>query len=302
MPSVVQFVHPGAEPPQRLAKSGQISWHTYSKEKPNSHWRKFLLGTDASYRGKNGRVLEGKEIAFWGEWEPDSETHTIYGGHPYSLQAPSPDYKRPKGEDFLSHTTDPFVFGERFYLSHCRQNSYRALRNLEPGSVLLFGSQSGKNGKYEFYLDTVMVVGNSRSLHDFKPDQAIHRDFSRTNVGLLDKQTRQSLTLYEGQMYDDNRKLFSYVPCRPLSNDSQGFPKPNILSENIVANFSGFFWNRPQRNCKITPGRPDEIQDLWNAVLQEVYAADLYAGWGMESPGGNRREPDIVSPQSGPAC
>lgn len=302
MPSVVQFIHPGAEPPRKYVKpeSTRVDWHTL--ETSARHWRKFLLGKEATYLRENGTILQGEEIAFWGEWEPDSGTHTIYGRHPYSLQAPCGDYKRPKSKDVRPHTTDPFVFGERFYFSHCRQNSHHLLRNLEPGSLILFGSQSGKTGTYTFHLDTVMVVGNSRSVRDFKPDQSVHQDLSRTNLGLLDEQTRHYATLYEGQMYDDNRKFFSYVPCRPLSNGSEDFPKPNVLSEKITKDFSGFFWNQRQRRCKITSGRPDEIQALWNAVLKEVYAAGLYPGWGMRSPGSRYAESEVPNPQPRRAC
>lgn len=52
--------------------------------------------------------------------------------------------------------TDPFVFGERFRYGNCQQPSSTTLKNLEPGSLILFASTQG--GKH--LLDTVFVVGD----------------------------------------------------------------------------------------------------------------------------------------------
>lgn len=309
MPSVVQFIHPGAEPPQKHVKpqGRRVEWHTHQTSV--RHWRKFLLGKEATYLPENGTIIQGQDITFWGEWEPDSETHTIYGGHPYSLQAPCGDYKRPKDKGVWPHTTDPFVFGERFYFTHCRQNSHLSLRNLEPGSLILFGFQSAQSGKYAFYLDTVMVVAKRTNAMEFRQSKnhVKNQDLYRTNLGLLDERVDRNVPfyiLYEGRVYEEDLTFYSYVPCKPYSNGSENFPKPDILSEKIVGEFSRFFWKQCTQRCKITPGEPEEIQALWNAVLKEVYAAGLYPGWGMRLPGGKHAESEFetLNPQPRRAC
>ena len=57
-------------------------------------------------------------------------------------------------DDRWRHNTDPFVFGECFRYSNCRQTHCEDLRKLAPGSVILFGSNLGG----AFVLDTVFVV------------------------------------------------------------------------------------------------------------------------------------------------
>ena len=56
--------------------------------------------------------------------------------------------------------TDPYVFGERFRYSNCRQNTKKGplpTQRLATGSVIPFGS--GLDG--EFVLDTAMVVADA---------------------------------------------------------------------------------------------------------------------------------------------
>jgi len=50
--------------------------------------------------------------------------------------------------------TDPFVFGGEFRYSWCLQPSRRSLRDLDMGSVILFGSRVN----WKFVLDTVFVL------------------------------------------------------------------------------------------------------------------------------------------------
>lgn len=43
------------------------------------------------------------------------------------------------------HNTDPFVFGENFYYTNCKQQRfYRILRTLNNGSIIIYGSEKAK--------------------------------------------------------------------------------------------------------------------------------------------------------------
>ena len=55
------------------------------------------------------------------------------------------------------HNTDPFIFGDRFLYSNCKQATSTRLRSLGRGSVIAFGSHTARR----WVLDTVMVVAGS---------------------------------------------------------------------------------------------------------------------------------------------
>jgi hypothetical protein len=144
----VQFIHPSGEhqPDGRRFKF----WNRLD------HQRKFLIN-DGRYL--HAGSLEEGEIAFWGEWEPESEViNTISNRLPHGPRyIYKPYYIVPKSYQGLQNT-DPFVFGERFYYEGCQQrtkNGPTQLRYLSRGSVILFGSCIDKS---YFVLDTVFVV------------------------------------------------------------------------------------------------------------------------------------------------
>ena len=141
----VQFPHPGAE---HRATESWMDWNR------REHARKFLKahGTYIS----EGELRTGP-VAFWGEWEPQSrvvETYPDRGRHhPRWLHEPYwqvPSHRR------LLQNTDPLVFGDHFLYSNCRQGRNRKLRELAPGSLVVFGSKL----LGEFVVDTVFVVGD----------------------------------------------------------------------------------------------------------------------------------------------
>lgn len=173
---VVQFLHSGKEYKQsEFIKEGE---NTIKPWNYGSHRRKFLHAKGA-YIDNNEttqKEKEGKDIYFWGEWEPKSKVIKIFnhslGDYPHSihepfveidksgkLNVPGPvtqkdkDGSIKKNEDgsiiqFIATNTDPFVFGKNgFYYSCCKQNrKYKdkiystQMQDLEPGSIILFGS------------------------------------------------------------------------------------------------------------------------------------------------------------------
>ncbi|MCI0689930.1 MAG: hypothetical protein L0Y54_22235, partial [Sporichthyaceae bacterium] len=160
---VVQFPHPGPE--HRPGPAATMQWNT------GAHARKFLHSP--------GRYLDGDgtagsdQLVFWGEWEPPSrviERWPADGGLPRYLHQPV--WSRP-GSRQPRQNTDPWVFGETFLFSNCRQltpaGNPSALQRLTRGSIILFGSQL--DGR--FVLDTVFVVADAAP---YTPNQAEHLD------------------------------------------------------------------------------------------------------------------------------
>src|SRR6266498_317400 len=146
--AVVQFPHPGREhDPPRV---GVMPWNR------DSHRRKFLR-TEGWYVDASGAQCSTR-LVFWGEWEAPSlvvERWTGSGDLPRWLHEPR--WERP-GWAGPRQNTDPWVFGDEFRYSNCRQGSNAKLRRLAQGSVILFGSSLGG----AFVLDTVLVVADAR--------------------------------------------------------------------------------------------------------------------------------------------
>lgn len=204
---IVQFLHTSGEHSisQRQMKAGNFTkdWNC------GGHLRKYLHAKGAYI--ENGKIIgnedKWEDIYFWGEWEPQSKVTHIenqkQGAFPHyihepfveineseQLVIPKPIIKKEEDgslKKFIPTNTDPFVFGEDgFYYSCCMQNrKYKdeikptRLQKLEPGSIILFGSNINhykksdsninqeKEPKPYFALDTVFVVGDD--INEKKP-------------------------------------------------------------------------------------------------------------------------------------
>ena len=154
MATIVQFMHPGGEP-KDVTPNAIYPWNT-GKE----HFRKFmkvngkyLIGRDNN--NKFNSVKSG-EIVLWGEWEPQSYVERIgkpnKNGLPEYLHIPVLTEKSSKGIN-----TDPYVFGDAFIYSNCRQTQGGALQKLNRGDIILFCSSKLNDN---IVLDTVFVVGS----------------------------------------------------------------------------------------------------------------------------------------------
>jgi len=157
---VVQFIHPGGEHgPDQV---GHKRWNR------GLHKRKFLH-VRGEYLTARDDFPQSDGLAFWGEWEPESEVSQIAArvpGGPRFIQRPY--YVRPREYPGDLQNTDPFVYGDHFLYTLCRQTKPIGglarptfLRDLAAGSLLLFGSL--KSGG--FVLDTAFVVADG-TLHD----------------------------------------------------------------------------------------------------------------------------------------
>ena len=155
---VIKFPHPGAEhnPPRNVPRQ---SWNV------GDHRRKFLL-SPGSYVGSDGKQSEAT-LVFWGEWEPPSlveERWPLDQGLPRFLHKPVWEYPTNNNQ---RQNTDPWVFGDCFRYSNCKQLKQRGLRKLSPESVIFFGSTISGN----FVVDTVFVVATSQPFTPRNPPE-----------------------------------------------------------------------------------------------------------------------------------
>jgi hypothetical protein len=225
---------------------------------------------------------------FWGEWEPESEvtsiTNPIPGGPEFIH---TPYYVRPTDYSGDFQNTDPFVFGDQFLYTLCRQlkpihEQWRPtfLRDLAPGSLILFGSLKGGG----FVLDTVFVVANG-ILHNASSWQ--------TNLSGLVSDTysdvtmcttyqtawTQDLRLYLGATPDEQSgEIFSFAPCLPSEIAPSGFARPTIVVEGMIT--PGLMMGaKVTRNLSL-----DHISTVWNDIVTQVLTQGLALGTRFDMP------------------
>ena len=270
----VQFPHPGRE--HEPDPGGGKAWNTTK----TTHARKFMEF--------GGKWIEGDDSArsgslrAWGEWEAESDLarklsqpgqdsqYPHYLWHPYYI--PKDSYKR-------LHNTDPFIFGERFLYSNCKQQALSGLRQLGRGSVIAFGSGRKIAGERKWALDTVFVVADSltysapearRVLEDAAPETFL----TVTGGPMVDNNEQGSFRLYRGATADDPVDgMFSFFPATPATGDA-GFPRPVI--ELPREHFNPRSWQAQKglrRNCTI-----EELRGIWKSLVSQVRGAGLLVG------------------------
>jgi hypothetical protein len=266
-------MHPGLE--ANPDSDTTISWNT------GEHRRKFLkYGGD--YLDENRKQHHG-DIMFWGEWEPESKVvkkleaplqedketpHYIY--EPYYV----PKFDK---ECRNLQNTDPYVFGNVFRYSLCQQPSHPSLRNLEEGSVILFGSSLD----HKFALDTVFVVSGDV---DYGPDdcnvllQHVDETYKEVTIkpimagiknpsgkSCAGKITNQKLRSYCGATFRNKiNGMFSFFPCQVFTEDAAGFARPTIKMPSVIS-------DRMTQGIKKTEcGGLNSIRNYWEEVVKQV--------------------------------
>lgn len=277
---VVQLLHPGGE--HRPDANGFKEWNRQSQ----AHKRIFLEQSGRAIAGLDAtREFQG-DLHFWAEWEPESELVCQFGptftDGPRFLFRP---FLRQRSNYSGLQNTDPFVFGDRFYYCICQQRG--AMQRLERGSIILFGS----NRLGRFVLDTVFVVAGwkQHSSADFRrllvPSayrQAALEPLYDTGH-CSDPQTtipsNESHRLYEGATLNDPvDEMFSFFPCLPATESSNGFACPNVFLPDVI-------------NPTLMQGRKTTVfcdaravRSVWHSVVQQVTRANLWLGFSAKLP------------------
>jgi hypothetical protein len=164
-PVFVHFPHPGRE--HKPGRQSFQLWNTTAK-----HCRKFMR-SPGRYVAAGGLLVEAS-LAFWGEWEAPSfvlKRWSEKGELPRSLQEPVWEHPKFSGP---RQNTDPWVFGDCFRYSDCKQAAQKSLQTLPSGSVILFGSTLGLKSETgpRFVLDTVNCCGRTAPpVYPFQPPE-----------------------------------------------------------------------------------------------------------------------------------
>ncbi len=257
---IVQFAHPGRQyilsPKEQ--KTSIKEWNT------GDHRRKFLI---AKGQYVNNKVLSSiQDLLFWGEWEPTSKILRTYipvdpilaptfQHSPFItlnkkglvVKSSSP-LKAGCSKGCLScivpgcvtayhqfQNTDPFVFGDAFYYSCCKQEQFTSLRHLDVGSIILFGSTiSSKHGGPYFALDKVFVVGEKRTYtaKTYKTDLAgfIPKYYDEI-MGLSTWGSKTVFTCYKGATFNNPiNGMYSFVPCKTIEVGGGGFQRARLTA------------------------------------------------------------------------
>lgn len=288
MPDVFQFIHPGGEHGQDTA--GQKRWNR------GKHQRKFLRVPGEYVNAPDAPPLKD-ELVFWGEWEPESEVESVPSpvvGGPRWMHRPyyvKPDSYAPAPQVVLQNT-DPFVFGDSFQYTLCRQlRRHRkggpffptALRDLAPGSLILFGSPKKAEG---FLLDTVFVVADKGVLHDLHSwPQALGGRISDVYADVTMRATyaweadQPALRHYVGATPQSRvGGMFSFVPALPASFGGNGFARPSVRLDGVIKP------SLPMGAKRTRDLTMERVRELWEEVVARVRSADLVLGTHFDLP------------------
>lgn len=290
MPKIIQFLHTAQEATPVNELDNVIPWNNN-----DTHRRKFILS--------NGKFLndnleqEESELVFWGEWEAQSEIVKINKSNinpPNYLNKPFINPAVP----CRTHNTDPYVFGDKFRYIICKQGYFHnVLTNLEPNSIILFGSSI--NGR--FCLDTVFVISNDQSNYtvdtienlfplnnrgqyyhasvnpiygefEYNNRNAESEDFCRIN-DKRDYTFYKAVNFLDRQNYND---LYSYVPCKVYNPNNFIFRQPVITLDFIKGNQTQ---GVNSKDCSV-----EEIVNYWKDIANQIQDKNLRLGTYFNTP------------------
>ncbi len=274
---VVQFPHPG---PEHNPKDATVMpWNA------GSHARKFMRSPGRLVDG-DGTAHEGS-VVFWGEWEPLSRVVDRWapdGRKPRFLHEPC--WAAPADAGLAN--TDPWVFGERFRFSNCKQLTPRGrpsvLQSLTPGSIVLFGSQVDDL----FVLDTVFVIADRTPYTPAKSTQLEVDDaFRACTLERLARDRHERIdvpharfTLFQGAMHEDPLDgMFCFVPARLADGDDVRFARPPIRLPGYVNPKSKQAPSGARRARTL-----DDAREVWESVRQQVWDAGCMLGIRIATP------------------
>ena len=296
MRKIVEFTHPGREyiPLSRKRDDNVLFTKSDRSEgirfwnQLSSHKRKFIKIKSSYIDSLNDKHLKKSQITFWGEWEAQSKfkktPNTSDKDLPFYIHIPCLD----ESEILLSaHNTDPFVFGENFWYTNCKQWRNKFLRKLSNYSIILFGTERA-NG---FNLDTVFVVKESFSQNEvLNISKDLPKQLKDTNLmvnDLMIDEDKDFNRFYKGVNFYDNKEFFSYVPCKPYNSLSESHGRPIISWED-------FKLQKPGARTVCTPILKDkyvenslpieEAKNYWEKITNECIKQGFSLGFDLELP------------------
>lgn len=277
---MIQFPHPIPEDSADIR--GVKPWNR------SAHKRNFIVSPGEAIVAKGAEPKRFENISFWGEWEPEAKIV----GHFYKSDSPitprrliaplfPKNMPQPSGDKCCGNT-DPFVFGEHFKYSNCRQyfkGRPNRLQYLSAGSLILFGGIH----QGDFWLDTVFVVKDGLKYkgcdcQNQEMQAFLGADYPFFHAATLkpiaasrDMQQRH-YTLYHGQNWWENQNYFSFVPC---DVNERAFSKVRLTSEMIQNLGKGTLTFKVLGEYEEPNPTP---QAVWEKIVDEVFAQGLSLG------------------------
>lgn len=303
---LVQFQHNGSE--HKCGFGDHIKkWNT------GEHARKFIR-VKGKYLSDLTSHEKNDELMFWGEWEAESIFEKIKcnekqeAGYPKYIHKPVVKITNELG----LQNTDPYVFGDNFIFSCCKQQSFKQLRHLQPGSIIVFGSKLDN----KFVIDTVFVIKDGQ---DYNINNIKSLDVSRTfyeatlkrifiddmiKLGIIDSENavedkvdsgkscinkfetclndnKLQFRLYKGVSYEEKDKfkgMFSFFPCKQFKED-EGFKRVHLESTEGRNLFNDDKSVGVSYSIKFDT--LDEAYKIWkqiaDSILKQGYCLGIYA-------------------------
>lgn len=290
---IIQFSHNGKELNMTLRKSNKYQFETPSSgcrfwnSEPN-HKRKFMKhkGWYLENCGDKFSITPKQaELFFWGEWEPESKFELT--GNPYSAKGGLPHaihYPLLSNNSLGVHNTDPYVFGESFYYTNCKQKQKRngkKMLSLSSGSIILFGSEINRS---EFIIDTVFVVSTKETVAEYKNHVNNYPHILRQiTIELKGRELNDWHTLYKGKMYDLNSSYtenmtstFSFFPCKANCGNS-GFERP-------VINCKDFDLQKPGAGTVLYTVKNITEKEFWDKLIEVLLKEGYSLGIQLDDP------------------
>lgn len=237
MPKIVQFFHPGSETPESFIWEGLSSGQKYKAWKTDGHSRNFIKN-HGEFVDASGQK-SAADLVFWGEWEAKALVVKDFGkdANPQRLIEPikckQPENCRDKKG---CQNIDPFVFGECFRYSCCKQGAFRFLKELDEDSIILFGAYKDR----KFLLDTVFVVGKYRKEYCDRNDLVGIPDYedycNYLLVDLMDIDPSDKCVYYEGKTFSAN-EMYSFSPAKVYSEPTGSAFRRIELDEKLLKSF-----------------------------------------------------------------
>ena len=302
----VQFLHSPTE--HKLDSPNHKNWNY------DDHYRKFVraMGIYVKDYKLNTKQFPD-ELMLWCEWESQSnakQINKLSKDYPQNLHEPYLDLSAPltkwNGKSMTNRqNTDPYIFGDNFHYFVCRQgknNRYTKLSNLQPGDVILFGSNRRETDpvtkikRLWFVLDTVFVVSGNPLPIVYTPDNFVHMikpnvSYEYYNISFISAfssnlssqnkiHTTKGYKLYFGATYSNPYKgMFSFVPSLPIEhNTTIGFERPTITKPNIISNGLNTNFKVSAENNFV------QTKLLWKDTAKQVLQQGLFLGVHFDAP------------------
>lgn len=338
-PIIVHLPHPGAEHTigRKLDKNSTFPWNN------GDHRRKFI-----SAQGKYIEKIKDKSgidgtLYFWGEWEQPSIVTKIASDTDRMSGIDSPTYfHEPRlGEldkncrDMYKRynsmpnpkkgyqNTDPYVFGDHFYYSCCRQddNKGKQLKELKSGDLIIFYGGDKKEGKKKIRLDTVFVVaekcfeyGRDKDglyiiIEEDSKKKRYHYDDIRNKSQVSEKylngvlnaimfghnakeEEHVSFVLYSGATKANPvNGMFSYFICKTEKDrGNKGFPRMAYDVETLGDNAFGFSYSlqspkyRVNNKTILNYANCEDIYEYWEKLTKDIVSKGYKLGISAKEP------------------